>query len=153
MKLSPFSTRCSVLGLAVALATTLTAHAGSNSTEQTTTVHGGKKEKAAVAAGAPTTPSTAVVELLDHAYGDLKIADHDYKGHRAHAMHDIESAAKELGQKLGGHGKGDETQKTSDSHLQTAEGLLQQALGGLTGKPHRHVEEALKQLTIALNVK
>jgi hypothetical protein len=116
---------------------------------------GGKKKRAAaaIAATSPSTGSANAVGLLDEAYGLLRRADHDYKGHRARAMHQIEDAAKELGTKLSGGGKDDEAQKTSDSQLHNAESLLQQAVGGLTGKAHHHVEEALKQLGIALNIK
>jgi hypothetical protein len=142
--------RIAALGLSLAFAVAISSRAGAAENEQTTTAHIGKK-KAAV--GVPATPGANTIGLLDEAYGLLRRADHDYHGHRAHAMHAIEAAARELGQKLGGGGKGDETQPTSDSQLHGAQGLLQQAAGGLTGKPLRHVQEALKQLGIALSIK
>jgi hypothetical protein len=117
------------------------------------------KKKAAVVAvpaGAVRTPmhgTPAAVSLIDQAYGLLSHADHDYKGHRKHAMRDIEAAARELGSKLSGDGHGKEQQGTSDSQLHQAESLLQQAVGGLAGKPLRHIHDALKQLGIALSVK
>ena len=62
---------------------------------QTNTATG--KKKAMVASAGATTPSASAnaVGLLDQAYGLLRSADHDYKGHRARAMHQIEAAAKE----------------------------------------------------------
>jgi hypothetical protein len=130
----------------LALAVGISAHAANNSTN---TPAAKKKEKAAVAS----TASGNAVALLDQAYGLLSRADHDYDGHRVHAMHAIEAAAKELGSKLGGHGKGDEKQTTSDAQLTSAESLLSQAVGDVKGKAHHHVKEALKQLHIALHIK
>jgi hypothetical protein len=101
----------------------------------------------------PSTGSPNAVAMLDQAYGLLRIADHDYKGHRVHAMHDIEAAARELGTSLSGGGKGKEAQGTSDEQLKQAQSLLGQAVGGLTGKAHHHVEVALNQLNIALKIK
>ncbi len=112
---------------------------------------GEKKKGIVIAAAAVSNGNEA--GLLDEAYGLLAVADHDYDGHRARAMHKIEDAAKALGSKLGGGGKAHENQGTSDSQVKSAESLLEKALGGLKGKPHRHVEEAIKQLTIALHIK
>jgi hypothetical protein len=95
----------------------------------------------------------APVNLLRQAYVTLAQADHDYKGHRADAMKQIEAAAKLLGVKLGGHEKGHEKQGVSDDHLRQAAGLLQQAQGGLAGKPLRHVLRAEKEITVALSIK
>lgn len=119
---------------------------------QTTTIPPAKVGKKKVVAAVPATPGSEA-GLLDQAYGLLSSADHDYKGHRARAMHQIEEAAKALGSKLGGQGKGGEQQGTSDSQVKNAQSLLQQAVSGVTGKPHHHIEEALKQLSIALTVK
>jgi hypothetical protein len=151
MKTFSFSpARITALGLAVAFAVAISAQA--STTEKNTTVPAAGKKKAGAAV--PAVPNGGgEVGLLDQAYGLLSHADHDYKGHRMHAMHAIEAAAKELGQTLGGHGKGDEKQTASDSQLRNAQSLLEQAVSGLTGKPHRHVEEAIKQLSVALSVK
>ena len=91
--------------------------------------------------------------LLVQAYTTLEQADHDYKGHRKAAMKQIEAAAKLLGVKVRGDGKGHEKQGVSDAQLRTAQGLLQQAQSGLRGKPLGHVNKALQQLSIALNIK
>jgi hypothetical protein len=96
----------------------------------------------------PATPG-----LLSQAYAALSVADHDYKGHRVRAMKQIEAAAKELGFTLQGNGRGHEAQTTSDQQLRTAQGLLQQALPGLTGGPQEHVQKAIQQLSVALSIK
>jgi hypothetical protein len=93
------------------------------------------------------------IGMLDEAYGLLRRADHDYKGHRARAMRKIEEAAKALGGTVGGRGKGHEAQGSSDAQLRSAQSLLQQAASGLTSAPRHHIEEAIKQLNIALSVK
>jgi hypothetical protein len=91
--------------------------------------------------------------LLVQAYATLEQADHDYKGHRVAAMKQIEAAAKLLGVSVRGDGRGHEKQGVSDAQLHTAQGLLQQALPGLSGKPLKHVNRALQQLSIALSIK
>jgi hypothetical protein len=92
-------------------------------------------------------------ELLREAYARLEKADHDYKGHRKHAMEQIEAAGKLLGVKVRGDGKGHEKQGVSDEHVQEAEKLLQAARGGLSGKALKHVNKALEHLSIALKIK
>ena len=92
-------------------------------------------------------------DLLRQAYTTLEAADHDYKGHRAAAMKQIEAAAEVLGINIKGDGKGHEKQGVSDTQLKTAQGLLEQARAGLTGKALKHVDNALKQLSIALSIK
>ena len=91
--------------------------------------------------------------LLAQAYTALEQADHDYKGHRVAAMKQIEAAGKLLGVTIGGGGKGHEKQAVSDEQLRVAQGLLQQARSGLSGKPLKHVNKALQQLSIALTIK
>lgn len=95
----------------------------------------------------------APVDLLRAAYTNLSQADHDYKGHRKDAMKQIEEAAKLLGVKLGGDGKDKEKQGVSDAHLREAANLLHQAQAGLAKKPLKHVEDAEKQISIALSIK
>src|SRR5580704_8115865 len=102
---------------------------------------------------APAVASATAITQLTQAYAALSVADHDYKGHRAAAMKQIEIAAKELGVTLGGDGKGHEKQVTSDHQLQAATTLLQQALGGLPPKAQKHVSKALEDLTAALAIK
>ena len=82
---------------------------------------------------------TSNLATLDDAYATLVHADHDYKGHRAKAMKQVELAVQELGGKISGHGKVREPQAASDAQLRSAEGLLQQASGGLSGKALKHV--------------
>jgi hypothetical protein len=96
------------------------------------------------------TPSAA---LLVQAYTTLEHANHDYKGHRVAAMKQIEAAGKLLGVKVRGDGKGHEKQGLSDAQLRTAQGLLQQARPGLSGKALKHVDKAMQELSIALSIK
>jgi hypothetical protein len=91
--------------------------------------------------------------LLGQAYTALEQADHDYKGHRVAAMKQIEAAGKLLGVTIGGGGKGHEKQAVSDEQLRAAQSLLEQARSGLSGKPLKHVNKALQQLSIALTIK
>jgi hypothetical protein len=95
----------------------------------------------------------APVNLLSQAYGELSLADHDYKGHRIAAMRQVRDAARLLGVKLGGDGRVREKQGISDDHLRNAQGLLQQAAGGLSGRPLKHVLAAERQLAIALSIR
>ena len=91
--------------------------------------------------------------FLVQAYTALEQADHDYKGHRKAAMKQIEAAAKILGVSVHGDSKGHEKQSVSDTQLRTAQGLLQQAQSGLSGKALKHVDKALQELSIALSIK
>jgi hypothetical protein len=91
--------------------------------------------------------------LLDDAYATLSQADHDYKGHRVKAMKQIELAVREFGGKISGKGRGHEPQGTSDAQLRAAQGLLQQAAGGLSKKALKHVNAAIEQINVALSIK
>lgn len=91
--------------------------------------------------------------LLDDAYATLNQAKHDYKGHRARAMKQIELALGEAGGKVTGHGHPREPQGTSDAQLRAAEGLLNDAKGGLSKRALRHVNLAIEQINTALSVK
>ncbi len=95
----------------------------------------------------------APVDLLRQAYSELSSADHDYKGHRIAAMRQVAASARLLGVRLGGDGRVREKQGISDDHLRNAQGLLQQAGSGLSGKPLKHVLAAEKQLSIALSIR
>jgi len=92
-------------------------------------------------------------DLLVQAYTTLQAADHDYKGHRVAAMKQIEAAAAILGVSIKGDGKGHEKQVVSDTQLKTAQGLLEQARSGLSGKALKHVDNAIKQISTALSIK
>jgi hypothetical protein len=97
-------------------------------------------------------PSPAA-DLLRQAYATLERADHDYKGHRIAAMRQIEAAGKVLGENLRGDGKARERQPVSDEQLRAAQAQLQEASSQLTGKAQKHVNQAIKQLSIALKIK
>jgi hypothetical protein len=123
-------------------------------TIQKSTAPVGKKRALAAGVFYPAVPNGAgSLNLLRDAYDSLYVADHDYKGHRARAMHQIEDAMRLYGVNIRGEGRGHEKQGTSDSQLHEAQTKLEQSLGGLAGKPAHHVREAIKQLTVALNVK
>ena len=97
--------------------------------------------------------TTGPITLLDDAYATLAQCDHDYKGHRVHAMKQIDKAIHELGGRVSGHGHGREPQGTSDAQLRAAEGLLQEVSASLPKKALKHVDEAMDQLKTALAVK
>jgi hypothetical protein len=97
--------------------------------------------------------STSSFALLDDAYATLAQAKHDYKGHRVRAMKQIEAALGELGGKISSKGRNHEPQGTSDAQLRAAQGLLQQASAGLSGKALKHVNEAINQISIALSIR
>jgi cob(I)alamin adenosyltransferase len=97
--------------------------------------------------------NNSALATLDEAYATLAQADHDYKGHRAKAMKQIQLAVKELGGRISGKGRGHEPQGTSDAQLKAAQVLLQQASTGLTGKPLKHVNAAITQISVALSIK
>ena len=91
--------------------------------------------------------------LLRQAYVTLSVADHDYKGHRAEAMKQIEAAAKLLNMNIHGDGKGHERQGVSDEQLRIARGMLEQARPTLSGKVLKHVDKAINQINIALKIR
>ena len=90
--------------------------------------------------------------LLDDAYATLAQADHDYKGHRAQAMKQIDDALGEMGAKVSGKGRRHEPQGTSDAQLRAARDMLQQATG-LSAKAAKHVSKAIAEINIALSIK
>lgn len=94
-------------------------------------------------------------EKLREAYQIMAWAYHDYKGHRAKAMHATEAAGKTFGLNLKGEGRGHERQGISDAQLRHARELLIEVRDVSAGqkKVHKHVDEAIKQLGIALNIK
>ncbi len=96
--------------------------------------------------------STGNFALLDDAYATLAHADHDYKGHRVDAMKQIKAALGEIGAKVSGKGRGREPQGTSDAQLRAAKELLQQT-SGLPAKALKHVNKAISQINVALDIK
>ena len=101
----------------------------------------------------PPPPPASASSLLTQAYVALAQADHDYQGHRVHAMKQIEMAAKVLGFSLNGNGHGHEKQVASDQQLRTAQSLLQQAVAGLPPAAQKHVQNAIDQISAALSIK
>ncbi len=98
------------------------------------------------------------VTTLIQAYDTLAVADHDYKGHRAHAMKAIEAACKLLGTNIAGRGKGHEKQALSDEQLRSVLASIQQVRGSLAvagSQPQvvKHLDVAIDQLTVALSIK
>jgi hypothetical protein len=91
--------------------------------------------------------------LLRQAYATLAMADHDYKGHRAEAMKQIEAAAHVMKMDIHGDGRGHEKQGVSDEQLRAARSLLEQARPALHGKALKHVNHAIGQINTALKIK
>jgi len=97
--------------------------------------------------------SAGAAVLLNDAYATLAQAKHDYKGHRVRAMKQIELALGEVGAKVSKTARPRESQGTSDAQLRAAQGLLQQAAAGLSGKALKHTNAAISQLNEALAIK
>jgi len=106
-----------------------------------------------VASASAQSTNSVAIGLLDDAYATIAQGKHDYKGHRVRAMEQIKLAVEGLGGGISGKGKARESQMTSDKQLQAAVGLLQQAVPSLTGKPLKHVNNAIQQLVDALGTK
>ena len=96
-------------------------------------------------------------EELAHAYALLKLANHDYDGHRVKAMKELEVAGKALELEFGGHGSEHERQWKSDEQLAEARRLLREARDKLEARDREraaaHVEKAIKETDAALRVK
>jgi hypothetical protein len=99
---------------------------------------------------------SAEAGMLRSAYLILATGDHDYKGHRVKAMHQIEAAAKLLGMDLSGDAKDKQPQPLSDAKLREAQGLLQSVLGASEVKSQKrvtkHITEAIDQINVALSI-
>ena len=96
-------------------------------------------------------------KALTRAYRILATGDHDYKGHRVKAMHQIEAAAKLLGMDLGGDAKDRQKQVLSDDKLRDARGLLEIVLNSAEVKAQprisKHITEAINQINVALSIR
>jgi hypothetical protein len=94
---------------------------------------------------------------LTSAYLILSTGDHDYKGHRVRAMHQIEAAGKLLGMDLAGGAKDRQQQVLSDDKLREARGLLETVLGAAEVKDQprisKHIAEAINQIDVALSIR
>jgi hypothetical protein len=100
---------------------------------------------------------SAEAGMLRNAYIIMATGDHDYKGHRVRAMHQIEAAARFLGMDITGSAKDRQPQPLSDGKLREAEGLLQNVLGAAEVQSQKrvtkHINEAINQINIALSLK
>lgn len=135
---------------AVLLSAALNVHANTAATMQSTPATGA--EQSLIRLGG------SEVATLMQAYDTLSVADHDYKGHRVHAMKAIEAACKLLGTNIAGEGKGKEKQTLSDEQLRGVLASIQQvrgslAAGGAQPQVIKHLDVAINQLTIALSIK
>ena len=102
-------------------------------------------------------PTQIEIAALQTAYTDLKIGNHDYKGHRIKALHQVEAACKLLGVVAKGDGHDKQLQSQSDSDLKGAQGQLQTvhnaaAASGQT-QLQKHVDKALDEIGLALAIK
>ena len=100
---------------------------------------------------------TAEAKMLRQAYIILATGDHDYRGHRVRAMHQIEAAGDLLGLNLRGDAKDKQPQVLSDAKLREAQGLLQNVLNSAEVKSEKHISkhivEAINQLSAALSIR
>ncbi len=96
-------------------------------------------------------------EELAHAYRLLKIANHDYAGHREAAMRELEAAGRDLGIELEGHDIEHERQMKSDEQVTEARRLLRESRDKLERRDREreaaHLDRAMRELDAALEVK
>ncbi len=92
--------------------------------------------------------------LLQQAYAKLDAADHDYQGHRAHAMNLIKEAIYRVGGSINpSTGGTHEAQTLSDQQLKDARVLLTQVRVQLARKPLEFVDEAIVEIDTALSIR
>ena len=100
---------------------------------------------------------SAEAGMLRQAYIILATGDHDYKGHRLKAMHQIEAAGDLLGMNLRGDAKDKQPQVLSDAKLREVQGLLQNVLASTEVKSQKriskHIVAAIDQLSTALSIR
>jgi hypothetical protein len=96
-------------------------------------------------------------EELVHAYALLKMADHDYAGHRNAAIKEIEVAAGQLGLDLNGRHTEHEGQLKSDALIAESARILHDAREKLEARDRdraaAHVDKAIEEIDAALKVK
>jgi hypothetical protein len=117
---------------------------------------------------AKTSADPQIVQALQSAHQVLAGANHDYKGHRVLAMHQIRLALKQLGHtpaasatkkahpakkaahsaKLAVH----EDQAKSDAQLKQAQQILQ-GISGLSNAKAAHVSAAIAEINTALSIR
>src|SRR5947209_8407182 len=108
---------------------------------------------------APTPLSGEVANEIAHlrqAYAYLESGDHDYKGHRAKALHAVGAACKALGLPTKGDGKNKEAQRYSDNLLVAARNQLAliepQAKSLQQDKVLEHIHTAMHEIDLAIEV-
>jgi hypothetical protein len=96
-------------------------------------------------------------EELAHAFVLLKLANHDYAGHRSEAMKEVQTAGDMLGLDLKGKGSEHERQLKSDELIAESSRLLRDAREKLEARDRdrvaAHVEHAIREVDMALKVK
>ena len=94
---------------------------------------------------------------IAHAYVLLKLAKHDYGGHKAEAIRELEAAGGALGLDLHGRGTEHERQLKSDELVAEAGRMLHEARDKLEARDRdraaSHVEKAIHEVDEALRVK
>jgi hypothetical protein len=94
---------------------------------------------------------------LAHAYVLLKLANHNYGGHKGAAIKELEAAGHELGLDLKARGSEHERQMKSDELLAEAGRILHETRDRLDAHDREraaaHVNEAIHQVDMALRVK
>lgn len=92
-----------------------------------------------------------------HAYVLLKLAKHDYAGHRAKALHELEVAGKSLGLDLHGEGSEHERQMKSDELVSQAGQMAREARDKLEARDRTrvadHLDAAIREIDEALRHK
>jgi hypothetical protein len=153
MKTQPLYTGFKVAVLATALTCGVGARATTTSTAPTLSNPGlsqGGFQAVAFRDGAE-------ADVLRRAYRILATGDHDYKGHRARAMHAVEEAGKLLDMDLAGDLKDRTPQPLSDDKLREAQGLITEVLGAAEVKDQKritkHLKEAVNQINTALSIR
>ncbi|HEY8750731.1 MAG TPA: hypothetical protein VIM11_22290 [Tepidisphaeraceae bacterium] len=102
-------------------------------------------------------PVQAEIDGLRNAYLNLVAGNHNYAGHRARALKEVEDACQLLGLPIKGDGKARQAQKSSDTDLSAAKNYLENVRNIAAGQNQtevlRHVNAALKEINIALKTK
>ena len=151
MNTKPLNTAAKSAVLTTVLAIGLNLRAATPATPQTLGTAGPNQFPVAQTVG------FSEAQTLTGAYLILATGDHDYKGHRVRAMHQIEAAGKLLGMDLAGGAKDRQKQVLSDDKLREARGLLETVLGAaeVRGQPRisKHINEAINQIDIALSIR
>ena len=93
-------------------------------------------------------------EELAHAYTMLKLANHDYGGHKQAAIREIEAAGHELGMNLEGHADEHEHQMKSDEQIAEASRMLHEVRDKMEENDRKrvakHLDAAIREVDEAL---